>query len=74
MLDEATKLTLVLKQVPKVALLQEQLQHILGLYFQELFQCPLEDWSTTEPAEETKEAEVAPEQDKFLVPFLCLLI
>ncbi|XP_029769462.1 scavenger receptor cysteine-rich type 1 protein M160 [Terrapene carolina triunguis] len=61
-LDEATKLTLVMKQVPKVALLQEQLQHILGLYFQELFQCFLEDWSTTEPAEETKQAEVTPEQ------------
>ncbi|EMP41321.1 hypothetical protein UY3_01423 [Chelonia mydas] len=50
-----------MKPVPNEALLQEQLQHILGLYLEELFDGPPEEQPTTEVSAEMEEAEVAPE-------------
>ncbi|EMP39365.1 hypothetical protein UY3_03417 [Chelonia mydas] len=72
--DDATKMTLLLKPVPKEALMLEQLQHILGLYSEELFDVSPEKQPAMELTTETEEAEVAPEPGRFLAPCVSLLI
>lgn len=66
-------MTLVLRPVSQDALLLEQLQHILGLYSEDLSDGSLEEQPLAELATDTHEAEVAPQPGEFLVPCLLLL-
>ncbi|XP_044864773.1 uncharacterized protein LOC123365851 isoform X2 [Mauremys mutica] len=64
--NETNEVTLLMKLVLEEALPQEQLQHILGPYLEELFDAPLlppKEQPTTELAAETKEGDAVSEPE-----------